>query len=65
MTQQDMGLYMLLCIKSSASQRCPETGTLQRLFNLSMLIAAKKQPDNFDESFQAKAYLGRYLNEKC
>ena len=30
-----------------------------------MLIASKKQPDSFDEIFQVKAYMGKYLKEKC
>ena len=27
--------------------------------------SSQKQPDDFDEILQAKAYLGKYLMEKC
>ena len=30
-----------------------------------MLMAANIQPDNFDEIFEGKAKLRKYLNEKC
>ena len=55
-------INMLIAAKSSQGSYTTEDILLVRLINAH---SSQKQSDSFDEIFQPKAYLGKYMKEKC
>ena len=54
-------LHVMLCITFSVASVVVYASKPNQTSNLLMLRAAQKKPDNFDETLQVKAQLGKYF----